>query len=72
MAKIKIQRLYDSNDCETCGGGSEYGGRVWVDDKLVWEYIPFAGCYDNEYYEDVDLLKQALSYLNIEVEFIDD
>jgi len=66
-----MQRLYDHNDCETCGGGQEDGGRIWVNDELIWEYIPHAGCYDNGYFEDKDFFIKALTHLNIEVEIIE-
>jgi hypothetical protein len=66
--KIKIEELWDFNDCETCGGGSEYGGRIFFDEKLVWEYIPRAGCYDNEYFGRDYMLQKALELLGHEVE----
>jgi len=67
MAKIKIELMSDFNDCETCGGGSEYGGRLTIDDVVVFEYIPFAGCFGNEYYQESDFLKIALKHLGHEV-----
>lgn len=63
MAKIKIQMLEDHNDCETCGGGYESGGRVWINDRMVFEFVPHAGCYDNQYMTDVDLIEKALNIL---------
>lgn len=66
--KIKIEELYDSNDCETCGGGYESGGRVFFDGELVWEYVPHAGCYDNEYFDRTYMLQKALELLGHEVE----
>ena len=71
MAKVKIQRLEDYNECETCGGSSEEGGRIWIDDSLVWEYIPRAGCFDNRYYDLSDLMKIAFEKLGIELEVVD-
>lgn len=67
--KIKIERLYDYNDCEQCGGGDEDGGRIWVDGKLIWEHIPTASCYDNKYFEDSFFFIKALEHLGIEVEY---
>ena len=66
--KIKIEELWDSKDCETCGGGVEYGGRVFFDGKLVWEYVPYAGCCDNEYFDRTYMLQKALELLGHEVE----
>jgi hypothetical protein len=68
MTKVTIQMLSDYNDCETCGGGSEEGGRIWIDGNLVWEEVPHAGCYDNKYYELSDLMKIALEKLGIDFE----
>jgi hypothetical protein len=68
MAKVKIQHLSNYKHCETCGGGTEDGGRIWIDDKLVWEEIPHAGCYGNNYYDLSDLMKIAMEKLGIEFE----
>lgn len=74
--KIKIEPLFDSYyDCghAGCSGGEEYGGRVWVDDQLVWELIPHAGCWDNNYFpegHEAGLIKKALEHLNIELEIL--
>ncbi len=67
--KIKIERLTDHNECETCGGGYDDGGRIWVDGELVWEKIPLGSCYDGEYLEDSFYFIEALKHLSVEVEF---
>lgn len=71
MARIKIQPLYDSNDCETCGGGTDHGGRIWIDGELIWEKIPVGYCYDNDYFSDVDFYKIILEHLGYTVEEIE-
>lgn len=70
MVKVKIECLTDYNDCETCGGGFEDGGRIWIDGVLVWEKVPHAGCYDNTCYSVGDLMTIAMEKLGIEVEVI--
>ena len=68
MAHITIKLLEDWNDCETCGGGTEYGGVVTVDGLTVYEYIPHASCFDNNYVTEADLLTYALKHLGHTVE----
>lgn len=68
MVKVRIEQLSDWSSCETCGGSSEDGGRIWIDGNLVWEEIPRAGCFDNKYYDLSDLMKIALEKLGIEFE----
>lgn len=66
---IRIECMYDYNDCDQagCSGGEEYGGRIFIDDELVFEHIPHAGCYDNARYDELWLLQHALGLLGHEV-----
>jgi len=70
MAVIKIEPLEDYGDCETCGGGSDYGGRVWIDDNLIYESIPIGCCYGGEYVSETDLIRKALEHLGHTLEVI--
>ena len=36
MSKVVIQVMSDWNDCEQCGGGSEDGGVVMIDNEVVF------------------------------------
>ena len=73
MSKIKIERMSDWNDCEQCGGGSEDGGRVIIDDVVVYEHIPVAGCFGNKDVSEMQLISIALKHLghDFEVTWVD-
>lgn len=68
MKKIVIEQMTDYSDCEQCGGGSEQGGRVTVDGKVVFDHIPVGSCYGNNDFYVEDLLVEALNYLGYDVE----
>lgn len=68
IKKIIIEQMSDYSDCEQCGGGSEQGGRVTIDDKIVFEYIPVGSCYGNNDIYIEDLFVEALKYLGYDVE----
>ena len=63
MSKIKIEVMSDWNDCEQCGGGSEDGGRVIIDDKVVFEHIPCGSCFGNNSVREEQLIRIALEKL---------
>lgn len=72
-----IEVLYDCDyDCDQagCSGGEEQGGRVYVDGEMIYELIPRAGCFDNNYYpegHEVGLIDIALKHLGIDLEIIE-
>lgn len=68
MSSILIEVLDDWNECDQCGGGSEYGGRVLIDNVLVYEYVPNASCYSNEDVSEEDLIKIAIEHLGHKLE----
>lgn len=72
MSKIVIQVMSDWNDCEQCGGGSEDGGVIMIDNEVVFEHIPLASCFGNNSISDYDLLKLAFEKLGhtLEIEYI--
>ena len=72
MSKVVIQVMSDWNDCEQCGGSSEYGGVIMIDDEVVFEHIPLASCFGNNSISDYDLLKLALEKLGhtLEIEYV--
>lgn len=72
MSKVVIQVMSDWNDCEQCGGGSEDGGVIMIDDKVVFEQLPLASCYGNNSISEYDLLKLAFEKLGhtLEVEYV--
>lgn len=68
MATIKIIRTYDDYDCDQCSGASAEGAIIYIDNKKVLDLEPMAHCYDGTTYNDEDILKAVLHYLNYEVE----
>ena len=72
MGKIVIQVMSDWNDCEQCGGGTEYGGVITIDGEVVFEHIPNASCFGNISVSDYDLLRLALEKLghSLEIEYV--
>ena len=73
MSKVVIQVMSDWNDCEQCGGGSEYGGgRITINGEVVFEHIPIASCFGNKSYYESDLLNMAIEKLghSLEIEYV--
>ena len=72
MSKVVIQVMSDWNDCEQCGGGSEDGGVIMIDNEVVFEHIPLASCYGNNSISDYDLLKLAFEKLGhtLDIEYV--
>ena len=68
MSKVVIQVMSDCNDCEQCGGGSEDGGVIMIDNEVVFEHIPQASCFGNESYNESDLLRMAIEKLGHSLE----
>ena len=69
---VKIETLYDWKDCDQggCSGGDAYGGRIFVDDVLVFEHIPVASCFGSESCSTEDLLAEAIRLLGHDVEVV--
>ena len=72
MSKVVIQVMSDWNDCEQCGGGSEDGGVIMIDNEVVFEHIPQAYCFGNNSISEYDLLKLAFEKLGhtLEIEYV--
>lgn len=68
MAKVKIECLSDYSDCETCGSSYAQGGRLWINDDLVWEVVPNAHCLGSDAYGLEEILIIALEKLGFEFE----
>ena len=63
MSNILIEVMSDWTYCEQCGGGSEDGGVIMIDNEVVFEHIPQASCFGNNSISDYDLLKLAFEKL---------
>ena len=68
MAKVKVECLSDYYECETCGGSYAQGGRLWINDDLVWEVVPVADCFGSDHYDLEEILIIALKKLGFEFE----
>lgn len=65
--KILISWLYDSNECETCGGGYAEGARVMLDDELIIEHIPVAGCVACNNWDSTQIYTEIFEKLGYEL-----
>lgn len=64
MAHVKIIRTTDYYmDCETCGGGSDDGGSIFIDETLIWHKVPLGSCYGGEYLEEEFYFRKVLEHL---------
>ena len=64
MGSIRIEWLFDNNECEQCGGSYAEGARVWLDDELILNLQPTASCYDSEWdWEKIEVFRLLLEKL---------
>lgn len=68
MSLIQIEWLWDSNDCEQCGGNYADGARVTIDGKSALELIPHAHCFGGDHWSELDVFKLILAHLGHTVE----
>ena len=68
MSKIKIIRLYDDSDCETCGGSYAEGFEVFIDEEPFGDYMPRAHCFGSDSYSFEILLEDLLKHFGHEIE----
>jgi len=62
MSQIKIIQTEDSYECDDCGWSHAEGGRVYIDDVLIFEFQPSAYCYDSDEISVEELLYQACQH----------
>jgi len=67
---IKIQWLWDSTDCDTCGSSYADGAKVWLDDEIILELLPVASCYGGDNYDTSDVYLRVLKHLGYTIEEI--
>ena len=65
---IKIERLSDTHDCETCGPSWAEGANVFIDGELAIELHPHAHCYDGDSYDDEAVYKRIIEHLGHTIE----
>lgn len=69
--KIKIERLSDTHDCETCGPSWADGARVYFDGEVALELEPHAYCYDGDDYSDDKIFAAILERLGHTLTYAD-
>lgn len=67
MTTIRIERITDSHDCETCGFSAADGARVYFDGAPKLHLNPIAHCFDGVDYDDEDIAKEILRELGSNV-----
>lgn len=67
MAKIVIEWLSDSDDCDTCGFSYASGARVFIDGELKVEKIPVAYCQGGDDFSEEDIYKAIIIALGNEI-----
>ncbi len=70
MSKFTVEVLTDSHECEEYGTVYAEGYEVRVGGKLLIKMEPAAYCLDGATFTERDLLKEILSSLGHEVEFV--
>lgn len=63
MKQVRIEWLYDENDCDTCGGGFAQGARIYLDGELAADLTPVAHCYDGTHYDDSEVYGKVVELL---------
>ena len=63
MSTIEIEWLYDSHDCETCGGSYAEGASVRIDSVEAISLKPVAHCFDGDHHNESDVYKAILKHL---------
>lgn len=78
---LKIVHTYDQNDCDHdgCSGGYAEGANVYLNDKLIYQFVPKAHCFGGDHMTSDILIKGILencikelngNYVEVQVEEI--
>lgn len=67
MAKIEIEWLEDSSDCETCSGGYAEGAVVKIDGKATLDMTPHASCFGGTSYSQDEVYQRVFAHLGHEL-----
>ena len=67
--KIKVIQTVDQRDCETCGSSYAEGGRIYIDEELVYEFNPHASCFNSLNMKYEDLMQKAFELIGYEMEY---
>lgn len=64
----RIEMLYDTHECETCGDDYAEGYKIYKGNKLVIDKSPIAHCYSGQSYNQDGAYKDILYLEGIIVE----
>lgn len=67
MAKIEIEWLSDSNDCDTCGGGYAEGAVVKIDGVTALDLTPHSSCYGGTSFSQDEVYQRVFAHLGYEL-----
>jgi hypothetical protein len=67
MARIEIEWIDDSHDCEICGFNLANGALVRIDGVEFEDWVPHAACYDGNNFDIEDVVIGILKKLGHEV-----
>lgn len=67
MARIEIEWLDDTSDCETCGISYAEGASVRVDGVTVIEMTPRAHCFGGDNYYDAVVWLAVLAHFGLAI-----
>lgn len=65
---VKIERLSDDNDCDTCGSNYADGARVTLNGEPLLELTPVASCFGGAHWDKADVYRLTLEKLGYQVE----
>lgn len=65
---VKIDWLWDDNDCDTCGVNCAGGARVTLNGVPLLELTPVASCFGGEDWSTADVYRLILEKLGYQVE----
>jgi len=66
MARIEIEWLWESTDCDQagCSGGYSEGARVTIDGKTALELMPRASCFgSDDHWDATEVYRLILAHL---------
>ncbi len=68
MAKIEIEWLHDTCECDTCGVTFADGARVKIDGKEMFDLLPAASCFGGQNFNTDEVYAKILEYYGRTVE----
>lgn len=67
MARIRIERITDTSDCDDCGISFADGALIYLDGELHTELQPAAACFGGVSYDDDAIYLHVLRALDLSV-----